>query len=589
MKYTRWFLWLSLAVCALVLAPLSGAADTGPNTNTMSLLHVRIVRLSFVQGDVAVRREGETDWSAGAVNTPLQQGFSVATSPNSFAEIEFENGSTARLGQNSEIDFTELALTQQGDKINKLALSKGYATFHFAPEHHDQYEVDASGLTITVHGKAEFRTNFSGDSLRVEVFDGEVQTEHDGKTEAVGKNRVLTFDPNAAVAFNVTNGLPKDEWDKWTQARDQQSVLATNDESLSLNHPLYGWSDLDTYGDWSFFPGYGYGWAPYEPAGWSPYSAGMFGYYPGWGFTWISAEPWGWLPYHNGFWNYDASMGWFWMPGPLDAWSPALVNWYDGPGWVGWTPIGSGGGSCVITAAGCLTAVAPGTLTQGTPLRPGSPVIVHPVGVSKSLLRTAAPQLEGSVHPVSIIGTRVTAAHVAGPAAMGSASAARIAPNSVVMGREVNPDTFISHHGFFSGPQAIRAPLGRTMGGTVPTVVSRSGEISIDSRYHGPQPAMAGSPMSHGAPAPGPRSESLSHVPMMMAHGGGGAGAGSVDARGAISAPSAPTNGPSSSGMINASAAPSNAGPAPAAATAPSSASHASSAPAAASASAAHR
>jgi hypothetical protein len=585
MKYTRWFLPLSLALCALALAPLSGAADTGPNTNTMSLLHVRIVRLSFVQGDVAVRREGETDWSAGAVNTPLQQGFSVATSPDSFAEIQFENGSTARLGQNSELDFTELALTQQGDKINKLSLSKGYATFHFAPEHHDQYEVDASGLTITVHGKAEFRTNFSGDSLRVEVFDGEVQTAHDGKTEAVGKNRVLTFDPNAAEALNVTNGVQKDEWDKWTQARDQQSVLATNDSSLSLNHPLYGWSDLDTYGDWSFFPGYGYGWAPYEPAGWSPYSAGMFGYYPGWGFTWISGEPWGWLPYHNGLWNYDASMGWFWMPGPLDAWSPSLVNWYSGPGWVGWTPIGSGGGACVITAAGCLTAVAPGTLTQGSPLRPGSPLIVHPAGISKSLVRTPAPQLEGTAtaRPVSIIGTRVVTAHVASPTAVGS-PAAHIAPNSVVMGREVNPDTFVSHHGFFPGPQAIHAPLGRTMGGTVPTVVNHNGEISIDSRYHGPQPtAMGGSAVSHGGPSSAAREESMSHVPMMMAHGGGGAGSGgpSVDARGGISAPAA--NAPSSA-MASAQAAPSNAGPAPAAANAPSSASHVSSAPAAASA-----
>ena len=571
MKSMRWFLPFSLALFAFALAPLSGAADTGPNTNTMSLLHVRIVRLSFVQGEVAVRREGETDWSAGAVNTPLQQGFSVATSPDSFAEIEFENGSTARLGQNSEIAFTELALTQQGDKINKLALSKGYATFHFSPEHHDQYEVDASGLTITVHGKAEFRTNFSGDSLRVEVFDGEVQAEHDGKTQAVGKNHVVTFDPNAVEAFNVASGLQKDEWDKWTQARDQQAVLATNDESLSVNHPLYGWSDLDTYGDWSFFPGHGYGWAPYEPAGWSPYSAGMFGYYPGWGFTWISAEPWGWLPYHNGSWNYDASMGWFWMPGPLDAWSPALVNWYDGPGWVGWTPIGSGGGACTITAAGCLTAVAPGTLTQGTPLRPGSPLIVHPTGINKTLVRTAPPALEGTggARTVSIIGPRTALARAAAPTTPIAGRVAHIAPNSVVMGREVSPDTFVGHHGFFSGPQAIHAPLGRTMGGTVPTVMSRNGEISIDSRYHGPQPtATGGAAMSHGAPGPGARPESMSHVPVMMAHGGGGAGpAGpSVDGRGSISAPSAPMNGPSPNAMAGAQAGPSNAGQAPAAA-----------------------
>ncbi len=569
MKYTRWFLPVLLALVAVV-APGAMAGDTGPNTGSVSLLHVRIVRLSFVQGEVAVRHSGETDWNAGAVNTPLQEGFSVATSANSFAEIEFENGSTARLGQGSQIDFTELALTQQGDRINKLTLSKGYATFHFTPEHHDQYEVDASGVTITVHGKAEFRTNFSNDSLRVEVFDGEVQAEHDGKTEDVGKNRVLTYDPNAVEAFNVSNGIQKDEWDKWTQARDKQAVLATDDESVSLNHPLYGWADLDTYGAWSFFPGYGYGWAPYEPAGWSPYAAGMWGYYPGWGFTWISAEPWGWLPFHNGFWNYDASMGWFWMPGSLDAWSPALVNWYDGPGWVGWAPIGSHGGACSITAAGCLTAVAPATLEQGTPLRPGSPVIVHPVGINKGLARTGPPQLRSSVtsRPATVLGPRISMRTIA-PSA--TSAPAHIAPSSVVMGREVRPDTFL-HHGFFSGPQVIHAPLGRTMGGTVPTVMSHNGEISIDSRYHGPQPsgiARGGANAGNRAAArPGP-----ARMPVMLAHGGGAAGPGgpSVNERGGISAGPSPSamsrgmaNSPGPSPMSSAPTARANPAPAPA-------------------------
>lgn len=539
MKYIRWFLPILLVLVA-VAAPRAGAADTGPNAGAMSLLHVRIVRLSFVQGEVAVRHVGETDWSAGAVNTPLQEGFSVATSANSFAEIEFENGSTARLGQGSEIDFTELALTQQGDRINKLTLSKGYATFHFMPEHHDQYEVDASGVTFTVHGKVEFRTNFEKGALRVEVFDGEVQAEHDGKTEDVGKNRVLTYDPHAVEALNVANGFEKDDWDKWTQARDKQAVLATDDESVSLNHPFYGWADLDTYGAWSFFPGYGYGWSPYEPAGWSPYSAGMWGYYPGWGFTWISAEPWGWLPFHNGAWNYDASMGWFWMPGSLDAWSPALVNWYDGPGWVGWSPIGSGNGACSITAAGCLTAVAPGTLEQGTPLRPGSPVIVHPIGINRSLAHTGTPQLQSSVNarPVTVLGPRIS---MRTTATAPTGAPAHAAPASVVMGRDVKADAFLNHHGFFSGPQVIHAPLGRTMGGTVPTVMRHDGEISIDSRYHGPQPAAVtgGGPNPNGAPRnaarPGP-----ARVPVMMARGGGSAGpAGpSIDARGGISGPS---------------------------------------------------
>jgi hypothetical protein len=532
MKNTQSILRTLLAIFA-VFIPLSMAvADTGPVTGTMSLSHVRIVRLSFVQGDVAIKRASETDWTAGTVNTPIQEGFSVATTGNSFAEVEFENGSTARLGQGSQIDFTELALTPQGDKVNKLALSKGYATFHFTPEHHDQYEVDASGVAITSHGKTEFRTNFAGDALRVEVFDGQVVAEHDGKTEELGKNRVLTYDPNTVEAFNVSTGLQKDAWDKWAQARDQQAMLANNDSAVSHNGSSFGWADLDTYGDWSFFPGYGYAWAPYEPAGWSPYSAGMWSNYPGWGFTWISSEPWGWMPFHNGFWNYDASMGWFWMPGPTDAWSPAMVNWYDGPGWVGWAPIGTGGGACTINAAGCLTAVSPTTLAQGGTIRPGSPLLVRPGGLTGAM-RIAAPQLErgNAIRSANALAPRSASMRSAAPVA--SEAAVHAAPSSVVMGREVAPDTFLAHHSFFSGAQPIHAQMGRTMGGTVPTVVGHNGEVAPDPRYH----------------AQGVERSAESRMPMIMPHGAAAAGesAASVGPRGGVT-PSAASRSEGASG-----------------------------------------
>lgn len=522
MKSSKWLpiaLLTLLAICiplALSAADAHSSNSTNSSTQPLSLLHVRIVRLSFVQGQVAIRRPGESDWTAATVNTPIEEGFSLSTTATSFAEVEFENGSTARIGQGSQVDFTELALTPQGDKINKLALNKGYATFHFTPEHHDQYQVSALGVTLIPRGKVEFRTNFTGDSLRVEVFDGQVTAEHDGKSEEVSKNRVLTYDPNAVEAFNATSNIQKDAWDKWTQARDEQSVLATNEESASLNSPLFGWSDLDTYGDWSFFPGYGYGWAPYEPAGWSPYSAGAFGYYPGWGFTWISAEPWGWLPFHNGFWNYDASMGWFWMPGPLEAWSPALVNWYEGPGWVGWTPIGSGAASCAIAMPGCLTAVTPSTLESGTPLRPGSPVVIHPGGLN-GINRISPPQLQNTVtgRAAASVASRVV---IGGNAVPASESVMHAAPSSVVMGKEVAPDTFLSHHGFFSGPEAIHAQAGRTMGGTFPTVVDRHGVVSPD---------MSRRPE-------GPQSSAVARMPMVMAHGSAGASAASVGPRGGV-------------------------------------------------------
>ena len=85
--------------------------------------------------------------------------------------------------------------------------------------------------------------------------------------------------------------------------------------------PQYtGSSDLDTYGQWSEVPDYGWCWTPQVDAGWVPYSAGYWGYEPYWGWTWISAEPWGWAPYHYGRWfMYGGRLALVAGQGPLDS------------------------------------------------------------------------------------------------------------------------------------------------------------------------------------------------------------------------------------------------------------------------------
>jgi len=157
MKHLKSTLLCFLTTGLTILAPLGiSPAQEAPPASSQA----RAVRLSFVEGTVTVRRPGSTEWAKASVNTPIQQGFSVATSKNSYAEVQFENGSTVRLGQLSRVDFSELALTSSGGKVNHLTFERGYSTFHFIPEHHDEYLVRASGLTMTPHGKTNFEQIF---------------------------------------------------------------------------------------------------------------------------------------------------------------------------------------------------------------------------------------------------------------------------------------------------------------------------------------------------------------------------------------------------------------------------------------------
>jgi hypothetical protein len=87
---------ISAAIVALLgltlfLAPAACAQDADS---------VRVVRLSRAEGQVLVSHPGSDAWEEAPVNLPLQEGDSLATQ-GGLAEIEFENGATAYLAENS--------------------------------------------------------------------------------------------------------------------------------------------------------------------------------------------------------------------------------------------------------------------------------------------------------------------------------------------------------------------------------------------------------------------------------------------------------------------------------------------------------
>lgn len=349
--------------------------------------HARVVRLSFVEGTVSVEQPAHPGWAEAPVNTPIQEGFKLSTAEDSFAEVEFENTSTARVGQHSQLDFTQLALDANGGKLNRLALEQGYATFNFIPEGSDVYEVKAGDATITP-GKEEKRVTFRADlqdgMVRVEVFKGSVEVSSLFGAERLARDTVFELRLGTEQAVNITHGIKKDSWDQWVADREKQAQTARRDspQGLYTNNVtalLYGWNDLYYHGRWGYVPQYGDCWFPRTGYSWSPYTVGQWGWYPGIGFTWISYEPWGWLPYHYGGWVYQPGFGWFWVPGGFAIWSPGLVSWFQGPGWIGWRPLSPPRkrgeatarppGSECPQGQNCTTVVREDAFRRGLPVR----------------------------------------------------------------------------------------------------------------------------------------------------------------------------------------------------------------------------
>jgi hypothetical protein len=462
MKTMSRILSLGFAVVLLGLQFTAMAQEKGYS-------HIRIVRVSFVNGTVLIKRPDATEWAKALVNTPIEQGFTISTSTNGFAETQFENGSTARLGESSRLEFAELALAPDGAKINHLVFDQGYGTFNFQPKHGSVYSVQAASATITPDGKSEFRVDLEPAALRVEVFNGSVKVADGSKKVSVGKGKTLRINLNGELALNATPGIEKDAWDNWVHARDQQTELALNDSPVTMDSPVSGWSDLDQYGEWGYFPGFGYGWSPYVSMGWSPFSMGLWSFYPGMGYTWISSEPWGWLPYHYGAWNYSPMFGYLWTPGGgFSTFYPGLVNWYQGAGYIGWAPMGFGGVPlCALTS--CLIAEPVTALAGGG--------IVKPIDRPPVSVRLA------SVRAINVVPgplARLSGLPVSRDATVASASVsprtATPAPKILFMGQTpaqgaAEMKALTARHSIFgrafgSNPtQTIHARLGNTIGG----------------------------------------------------------------------------------------------------------------------------
>jgi uncharacterized protein DUF6600/FecR-like protein len=356
--------------------------------------HARVVRLSFVEGTVTVQRPDVSEWSSAPVNTPIQEGFKLSTAEDGYAEVEFENGSAARLGQTGLIEFDQLGLASSGGKINRMTLDQGYATFTFQAGPDDVNEVRVGDATIEVapSSKARFRTDLQNGALRVEVFKGSVSVASPEGSQELDQDMVVEIRTGAEQAFVVNKGITKDAWDKWVDEREKALAASLSHPAPGLgpndvNSVTYGWNDLNNYGNWAYIPGYGYGWYPAAGAGWVPYSYGRWSLYSGLGWVWISSEPWGWLPYHYGEWIFYPGIGWVWIPDDFSGWFGADVIWFEGPGWYGWypqpiylPPVNSGGntGGRIIhgprAPRGCQAGGACGVIVSKGVVERGLPV-----------------------------------------------------------------------------------------------------------------------------------------------------------------------------------------------------------------------
>src|SRR5205814_7031394 len=89
---------------------------------------VRIVRLSYVSGDVQLDSGRGQGFDRAILNLPVVPGARLVTQ-NGEAEVEFEDGNTIRLAPDTSIAFTELGRFEDGALSTRVSLNSGTAYF----------------------------------------------------------------------------------------------------------------------------------------------------------------------------------------------------------------------------------------------------------------------------------------------------------------------------------------------------------------------------------------------------------------------------------------------------------------------------
>jgi Family of unknown function (DUF6600)/FecR protein len=464
----------------------------------------RVIRLSFVEGTVGVLPADTSEWAQASINTPIEEGYELATQKNSFAEVQFEDASTLRLGELSDVRFDRLRASDSGRPLTRIDFESGYGTVHVISDTSAGFELKAGESTLTPEGESEFRIDRNDQALRIEVWSGIIDFSGPLGNIELDQNQVLTYTPGSGEPYDVESGLTQDDWDRWVAARDQAqvsgqgSVNPVNYGGVRSSN-LYGWSDLSSYGAWIYFTSVGYAWCPYVSYNWAPYSFGRWIWYPGFGYTWVSFEPWGWLPYHYGQWAYEPGRRWAWVPSSFANWSPALVNWYQGPGWIGWTPQGTEtlpgtGRPCSRAGAGCFRAVSVKTFQAGLAVTPqailqidsqqGRQVSKPDLPVTRLAMLPGAPMARASRGPANSV--RYGAA-----GASSSLSSGGMPPRPAAAGTLAAPSNSRSRTGEEPSP-----PQGRS---------GRSGPAGAEGRtFPSSHPHFTGAPAPRSSPRTGP-------------------------------------------------------------------------------------
>ena len=295
--------------------------------------HARIVRLSYIEGDVELDRRDGRGFQKAFLNMPLIEDARVWTRGDARAEIEFEDGSTLRMVPDTIIEFRELGRRGNDDLVSLIDIQEG--VLYGNVKHHggDDFRITFGQEQLTLNKSSRFRLGVSSGETKLAVFRGELDLlRFNGERVQIRKNETLEFSADDRARTYLARGITEEAHDYWDRQREEERSTYAADQRYNNARYSYGYYDLNRYGNFFEVAGYGWVWRPLHVGfTWDPFSDGSWVFYPAVGYVWVSPYQWGWTPYRYGSWVYIHNRGWCWRRGhTYNTWYN-VTNIYNPP------------------------------------------------------------------------------------------------------------------------------------------------------------------------------------------------------------------------------------------------------------------
>jgi len=189
----------------------------------------RIAKLVYVEGDVEVQKPGG-EWSKASLDMNLEKDDSVRTGNDSIAEIELDDGSTVKLGEETTIailSLDEIGPAKEKVSIFNLILGEIKATVLKILGKKAGFEVQTPACIAGVRGTDFIVSAEADEAANVEVLDGNVVVEGIG----LYGERGAPLEIKAGLSSRIEKGKPpmpgqkieayrRARWELWNSRRN---------------------------------------------------------------------------------------------------------------------------------------------------------------------------------------------------------------------------------------------------------------------------------------------------------------------------------------------------------------------------------